>query len=229
MLLVIDSANVKDIKEIIDYYPIDGVTTNPSIIVKEKKHFMDLLEEIRETIGYERELFVQTLSFNSDDIVQEARFICETVPGKVVVKVPVTNEGIKAINTLKEMGIRTMATTVYTPLQGYLAAKAGASYITPYVNRIDNLTGNGVKVVKDIVQIVEKYSFNSQVLAASFKNAQQVLNVCLDGAHGVTVPPDIIREFLLHPVTEANVRDFSVEWEKVYGEKSVIYTNKISI
>ncbi|MED1472776.1 transaldolase family protein [Bacillus salipaludis] len=231
MLLVIDSANVKDIREIIKYFPIDGVTTNPSIIAKENKNFWELIEEIRETIGYEKEIFIQTLSINEGDIVKEANFIRENTPGpgRVIVKVPVTKEGIKAIETLNDRGIRTMATAVYTPLQGYLAAKVGATFITPYINRIDNLTGNGVNVAKEIVQIIDKHNFKSKVLAASFKNAQQVQNVCLEGVHGVTVSPDIIREFLLHPATEANVKDFSKDWHKVYGENNVINTNKIKI
>lgn len=229
MFLAIDSANVNDIREIIEYYPIDGVTTNPSIIARENKDFWELIEEIRETIGYEKEIFIQTLSINADDIVNEANYIRESTlaRGKVIVKIPATKEGIKAIETLEEVGIRTMATAVYTPLQGYLAAKVGASFITPYVNRIDNLTGNGLNVVKELVQIIDKHSFNSKVLAASFKNPQQVQNVCLDGVHGVTVSPNIIREFLSHSATEANIKDFSEDWCKVYGENSVLNTNKI--
>ncbi|OAH56295.1 fructose-6-phosphate aldolase [Domibacillus aminovorans] len=229
MLLVIDSANVEEIRELIDYYPIDGVTTNPSIIVKEKTDFLPLLKEISEVIGNERELFVQTLTFKTEDIIKEAKYIRETVPGNVVVKIPVTNEGIKAIKTLKEIGIRTLGTTVYTPLQAYVAAKAGASYVAPYVNRIDNLTGNGVNVVKEITQLLEKHHYNCQVLAASFKNVQQVHNVCLDGAHGVTAAPDIIKGFLTHPATEANVQSFSDDWQKAYGEKSVVNTDKVKM
>ncbi|MFK2825984.1 fructose-6-phosphate aldolase [Bacillus sp. B190/17] len=227
MLLVIDSANVEEIKELVEYYPVDGVTTNPSIIVKEKKGFVELLGEIREAIGNERELFVQTLTFKAEEMVEEAKHIRETVQGNVVIKIPVTHEGIKAIKALKAEGIRTMATTIYTPLQGYLAAKAGASYVTPYVNRIDNLAGNGVNVVKEMIQMLEKHQLNSQVLAASFKNVQQVHDVCLYGVHGVTAAPAIIKDFLAHPATEANVKVFSEDWQKAYGEKSVITTTTI--
>ncbi|MBS4216196.1 MULTISPECIES: transaldolase family protein [Neobacillus] len=229
MQLIIDSANLNDIRELVEYYPIDGVTTNPSIIVKEKKNFLLLLEEIREVIGCNRELFIQTLAVNAEEIVKEANYIRENILDKLVIKVPATKEGIKAIKALSESGVRTMATAIYTPLQGYLAAKAGATYVTPYVNRIENLDGNAVNVVKEIVEIIEKHHFNSKVLAASFKSVQQVHDVCLIGAHGVTVPPDILRLFLSHRATEANVKVFIEEWQTAYGEKSIIDANKIKI
>lgn len=229
MLLVIDSANVEDIRELVEYFPIDGVTTNPSIIVKEKKDFLHLLKEIRDVIGNDRELYVQTLSFKATEIIEEAKYIIEKVPGKVVIKIPVTIEGIKAIKTLKTLGIRTMATTIYTPLQGYVAAKAGASYVTPYVNRIDNLAGDGIQVVKELTQILDKHKFNCQVLAASFKNVQQVHNVCINGAHGVTLAPDIIKNLLSHPSTEANVSLFNADWYKEYGVKSLLNPGNIKI
>lgn len=229
MQLIIDSANLDDIRDLVDYYPIDGVTTNPSIIVKEKKNFLPLLEEIREIIGCNRELFVQTLADHAEEIVKEAKYIRENILDKLVIKVPVTKEGIKAIKALSEAGVRTMATTIYTPLQGYIAAKAGAAYITPYVNRIEKLEGNAVNVVKEIVQIIEKHHFNSKVLAASFKNVQQVHDVCLVGAHGVTIPPDILRLCFSHRATEANVKGFMEDWQKEYGEKSIVDTNKIKI
>ncbi|WP_256238014.1 fructose-6-phosphate aldolase [Bacillus sp. EB600] len=225
MLLVIDSANIEDIRELVDYFPIDGVTTNPSIIVKEKKNFLYLLKEIRDVIGNDRELYVQTLTFKATEIIEEAKYIIEKVPGKVVIKIPVTIEGIKAIKTLKTLGIRTMATTIYTPLQGYVAAKAGSSYVTPYVNRIDNLAGDGIQVVKELTQILDKHKFNCQVLAASFKNVQQVHNVCINGAHGVTLAPDIIKNLLSHPSTEANVSMFNDDWYKEYGVKSLLINN----
>lgn len=229
MQLIIDSANVNDIRELVEYYPIDGVTTNPNLIVKEKRDFLQLLEEIREVIGCNRELFVQTLAVNAEEIVKEAKYIRENILDKLVIKIPVTKEGFKAIKSLNEAGVKTMATSIYTPLQGYLAAKAGASYITPYVNRIENLEGNGVNVVKEIVQIIEKHHFNSKVIAANFKNVQQVHDVCLIGVHGVTVPPDILRLFSSHRATEANVKVFIEDWQKLYGEESIINMNKIKI
>jgi fructose-6-phosphate aldolase 2 len=221
MQLVIDSADIEKIKELNEYYPIDGVTTNPSIIVKEKKPFLPLLKEIRNIIGDEKELFVQVLSEKAEEMVDEAHFICEKISGNVLVKVPVTNEGIKAIKQLKAEGIRTLATTVYTPMSAFLAAKAGADYVAPYVNRIDNLTGNGVNVVSEITQIFARHHLACKVLAASFKNVQQIHNICLAGAHGVTAAPELIEAMLEHPSVEANVRQFRENWIDQYGNTSI--------
>ncbi|KKI92369.1 transaldolase [Bacillus sp. SA1-12] len=220
MKLVIDSANSNAINELHEYLPIDGVTTNPSIIVKEKKEFLPLLKDIRNVIGEEKELFVQTISEKAEDIREEAHYICHAISGNLLVKVPVTIEGIKAIKMLKKDGIRTLATTIYTPMSALLAAKAGADYVAPYVNRIDNLTGNGVKVVSDIIQLFSSHNLSCQVLAASFKNVQQLHGVFLSGTHGITASPELIKEMLNHPSVEKDVKKFSEEWASQYGRDS---------
>ncbi|MED3965410.1 transaldolase family protein [Niallia taxi] len=222
MKLFIDSANVNKIQLLSDYYSIDGVTTNPSIIVKEGKPYLPLLKDIQSSIGTEKELFVQAIADMAENIVEEAKYIQDSLQGNIVIKIPVTSEGLKAIKLLSRMGIRTLATTVYTPMNAYLAAKAGASYVAPYVNRIDNLSGNGIQVVKDIVEIFAKSNFNCEVLAASFKNTQQVLEVCLAGAQGVTASPDIIEAFLKVPSIKENVETFSKEWYGLYGSNSLL-------
>ncbi|MCM3217876.1 transaldolase family protein [Niallia taxi] len=222
MKLFIDSADVNKIQLLNDYYSIDGVTTNPSIIVKEGKPYLPLLKDIQSSIGTEKELFVQAIADMAENIVEEAKYIQDSLQGNIVIKIPVTSEGLKAIKLLSRMGIRTLATTVYTPMNAYLAAKAGASYVAPYVNRIDNLSGNGIQVVKDIVEIFAKSNFNCEVLAASFKNTQQVLEVCLAGAQGVTASPDIIEAFLKVPSIKENVETFSKEWYGLYGSNSLL-------
>ncbi|TRZ36017.1 fructose-6-phosphate aldolase [Niallia circulans] len=222
MKLFIDSANVNKIQLLSDYYSIDGVTTNPSIIVKEGKPYLPLLKDIQSSIGTEKVLFVQAIADMAENIVEEAKYIQDSLQGNIVIKIPVTSEGLKAIKLLSRMGIRTLATTVYTPMNAYLAAKAGASYVAPYVNRIDNLSGNGIQVVKDIVEIFAKSNFNCEVLAASFKNTQQVLEVCLAGAQGVTASPDIIEAFLKVPSIKENVETFSKEWYGLYGSNSLL-------
>ncbi|PLR73568.1 fructose-6-phosphate aldolase [Bacillus sp. UMB0728] len=221
MKLVIDSANVESIKKLVDFFPIDGVTTNPSIVVKEQKPFLPLLKEIRSVIGEEKELFAQTIAGDAEGMAGEARWLCEAVSGNVVVKIPVTFEGIKAIKMLKAEGIRTLATTVYTPMNAYLAAKAGADYVAPYVNRIDNLTGNGAKVVAEITEIFSKHNLSCEVLAASFKNVQQIHNVCLAGAHGITAAPELIEALVKIPSIEDNVESFRQDWIGQYGEGSL--------
>lgn len=221
MQLVIDSANIEKIKYLQEYFPIDGVTTNPTIIVKEKKPFLPLLQEIRDIIGNEKELFVQTVGSHAEELVKEAQFINKELPGNIIVKVPVTTEGIKAIKLLKEQGIRTLATTVYTPMSAYVAAKAGAEYVAPYVNRIDNLTGNGIQVVKDIVTIFKEHELSCKVLGASFKNVQQMQQVCLAGAEGITAAPELIEAMLTIPSVDANVQQFKDDWLTLYGKDTI--------
>ena len=221
MQLVIDSANIEKIKYLQEYFPIDGVTTNPTIIVKEKKPFLPLLQEIRDIIGNEKELFVQTVGSHAEELVKEAQFINKELSGNIIVKIPVTTEGIKAIKLLKEQGIRTLATTVYTPMSAYVAAKAGAEYVAPYVNRIDNLTGNGIQVVKDIVTIFKQHELSCKVLGASFKNVQQIQQVCLAGAEGITAAPELIEAMLTIPSVDANVQQFKDDWLALYGKGAI--------
>ncbi|RFU68567.1 transaldolase family protein [Bacillus sp. V59.32b] len=217
MRLYIDSANLNQIRHINEYFPVAGVTTNPSILVKEKRPFLDVLQEIREVIGEEKELFVQLLGDTAEEIVQEAKYISRELPGNTVVKIPVTEEGLKAIRRLSEENVPTLATTIYTSFQALMAALAGAKYVAPYVNRIDNLTGDGRKVVEEIVQLFSTNGLSTEMVAASFKNIQQVLNVCLAGAQSVTVGPDLIEKFIAFPATAADVAVFKEEWQKSYG------------
>ena len=221
MQLVIDSANIEKIKYLQEYFPIDGVTTNPTIIVKEKKPFLPLLQEIRDIIGNEKELFVQTVGSQAEEMVKEAQFINKELSGNIIVKIPVTTEGIKAIKLLKEQGIRTLATTVYTPMSAYVAAKAGAEYVAPYVNRIDNLTGNGIQVVKDIVTIFKQHELSCKLLGASFGNVQQIQQVCLAGAEGITAAPELIEAMLTIPSVDANVQQFKDDWLALYGKGAI--------
>lgn len=225
MRLYIDSADVKEIAYLNEYYPIAGVTTNPSILVKEQRPYLEVLREIREVIGEDKELFVQVIGDTAEEMVEEAKFITSELPGKVVVKVPVIEEGIKAIKLLTAENIPTLATTVYTSFQALMAAMAGAKYVAPYVNRIDNLTGGGVNVVAEIVELYATYQLPTEVLAASFKNVQQVHDVCLAGAETVTVSPDLIRKFIAFPSTPQDVAAFKNEWQNLYGADKTNLTN----
>jgi fructose-6-phosphate aldolase 2 len=219
MKIVIDSANVDTIKKLIDYYPIDGVTTNPSIIVKEKRPFLPLLKEIRSIIGDERMLHVQVLSSTATEMVEEAINNREQLGGNYYTKIPVTREGIKAIKELKLKGIKVLATTIYTPMQAIVAAKAGANYVAPYVNRIENLSGNGIQVVEEIRTMFDQYNLSCKILAASFKNVRQVQGVCLAGAHAITAGGDIIESLLNHPSTQGDVEQFQEDWKSFYREE----------
>ncbi len=223
--LYIDSASTEQITRLNKYYPISGVTTNPSILVKEGKPYLEVVQEIRSIIGEDKELFVQAIGETAEEIVDEARFVTSKIPGNVVVKIPVTEEGIRAMQSLKEENIPTLATTVYTAFQALIAAMAGAKYVAPYVNRIDNLSGNGVRVVEEIAQLFKIYDLPCEILAASFKNLQQVHDVCLAGSETVTVAPEIIEKMIAFPTTPTDVADFKNQWTTLYGVDHTNLTN----
>lgn len=220
MLLLIDSANMQNITRIQDLYPIDGVTTNPTIIAKEKKPFYPLLKEIRSIIGEEKMLHVQVVSNTAFEMVEEATCLMDRIGGNLYVKIPVIPEGIKAIKMLKETGIKTLATAIYTPLQAVVAAKAGAEFVAPYVNRIDNISANGVQVVSEIVEMFKKHHLDCKVLAASFKNVLQVQGACLAGAEGITADAEIIDALQSHILTDRSVEQFIKDWTSFYGAES---------
>lgn len=217
MIYILDTADIKEIERLFDLYPIDGVTTNPSIISKEKRDFIPLLKDIRSVIGSDAMLHVQALGTDSDGIVKEAEYLNETIGGNLYIKIPVIPQGIKAIKTLKKQGIKTTATAIFTPQQALIAAKAGADFAAPYVNRLDNILSDGVNVVREILLLYKNYNITAKVLAASFKNAEQVHRVSLYGCHAVTVNPEIMDLLVRHPLTDASVAKFIGDWDSVYG------------
>jgi fructose-6-phosphate aldolase 2 len=219
MELYIDSANVKQIAYLNDYYPIAGVTTNPSLLVKEKRPYLEVLKEIREVIGDKNKIFVQVIGDTANEMVDEAKFINQQLSGDVVVKIPVTQEGIKALKLLSSANIPALATTIYTSVQALLAAMSGAKYVAPYVNRIDNLSDNGAKVVAEIVKLFSIYNLSTRILAASFKNVQQIRDVCLAGAQMVTVEPELMEKLIAFPATSTDVAEFKRQWQQLYGMK----------
>jgi len=220
MLILLDTANIDSIKHINDIYPLDGVTTNPTIISKEKKDFIGILKEIRNTIGKEKMLHVQVVGSKAEDMIEEAIYLNEKIGGNLYIKIPVTEQGIKAMKELSKKGYKITATAIFTAQQALMAAKAGAEFVAPYVNRIDNLMADGIKVVSDIVSIFEIYNINSKVLAASFKNTEQIHNACLKGARSVTVNADLIKQLIYHPSTDLSVDNFIKDWEMQYGKNT---------
>jgi TalC/MipB family fructose-6-phosphate aldolase len=218
MKIIIDFANLDQIKEMYAYYPLDGVTTNPSILAKEGKNPYEVLKAIREFIGAEAELHVQVVSLEAESMIKEAHRIQEELGSNTYVKVPVTREGLKAIKALAVEGANITATAIYTQMQAYLAGKAGAHYAAPYVNRIDNLGADGVKVAKEIHDIFKKNDLKTEVLAASFKNSQQVLELAKYGVGAATIAPDVIEGLIkLDSVTSA-VAAFTKDFEGLCGE-----------
>lgn len=217
MELILDTGNVEEIKELYTILPVDGVTTNPTIVSKEKKKFVDLIKEIDAIVGEDTPIHAQVLSTKFEEIIEEALFI-SGLRKKIYVKIPVTADGLRAIKELKKKGIKITATAIFTAHQGFLAAKAGADYVAPYVNRLDNISADGVNTVKDLVNIININKLDSKVLAASFKNAQQVLELMKVGVHSVTIPTDIAKAMMSHPLTDWSVDKFIEDWENVFGK-----------
>lgn len=218
MKLIVDFANLDQIMEMYDYYPVDGVTTNPSILAKERKNPYDVLKAIREFIGADAELHVQVVSLDAESMIQEAHKIQEELGTNTYIKVPVSREGLKAIKALAAEGANITATAIYTQIQAYLAGKAGAHYAAPYVNRIDNLGADGVKVAREIHDIFQKNGLKTEVLAASFKNSQQVLELAKYGVGAATIAPDVIEGLIKLDSVQCAVDAFTKDFEKLCGE-----------
>lgn len=213
MKLLIDDADIAAIEEIYGTYPIEGVTTNPSILKKSGRPPFEVLRDIRSLIGPAAQLHVQAVASTAEGILEEAHRITQELGPATFVKVPAVPQGFKAMKRLRQEGIAVTATAVYTPMQAYLAGQCGAAYCAPYVNRIDNMGYDGVQVAKDIHDIFTKNNMACQVLAASFKNSQQVLELCRYGVGAATVSPDVIRGFAQNPAIDAAVAAFAADFE----------------
>ncbi len=217
MLFFLDTANVKEIARCFDLYPVSGVSTNPTLIAKEKRPFYDILSDIRKVIGEQTILHVQVLGADAETMVAEAHQLRDRFGSSIYPKVPVTPQGYKAIGTLAAAGFSVTATAIATPLQALLAARAGAAYTAPYVNRIDNIGGDGVGVVTSIMKLFATHNLSTKVLTASFKNVQQVHDVALAGAHAATMAPDLLDLVVKHPLTDSGVAGFNADWAAAFG------------
>lgn len=217
MKLIIDGVNMDEIREMYEYYPMDGVTCNPSILAKEGKNPYKILKEIRDFIE-DGELHVQVVSDMADDMVKEAYRILEELGQDTFVKIPTTKEGLKAIRILAAAGVNVTATAIYTPMQAFLAAKAGANYVAPYINRIDNLGSDGVRTAKEIHDMFDRYGFKAEVLAASFKNSRQVITLCEYGIEATTISHDVLELLLKNDSVDAALETFKNDFEKLCGE-----------
>lgn len=217
MKLCIDGASVREIRRIYDLYPVDGVSTNPTILARTGRKPYEVLTEIRSIIGEDGELFVQAVSPTAEGIVEEARRIVAELGRTTLTKIPCVPQGFKAMKLLKAEGLRFIGTAVYTPMQGFLAAKCGAEYVAPYVNRIDNMGFDGVQVSKDIHDAIVRSGLDSGLLAASFKNSQQVLELVKYGVKAVTLAPDVIDALVKNAAIDAAVGQFARDFADLTG------------
>lgn len=222
MLYIIDDADIEKIRQCVEFYPVDGVTTNPTIISKQKADFPELIRSLREVIGKDRMLHIQTTAEKAEDIIKEARMLQEFVGGDFYIKIPISPEGLKATMYLSKNGIKVTSTAIFTQQQALIAAKAGASFVAPYVNRLDNIVSDGVHVVEEVVELFKLHNINSKVLAASFKTVEQIHKIAMTGCHSITINPELYEKLIYHPMTLYAIDDFEKDWETVYGDNSIL-------
>lgn len=219
MLILIDHANVDAIKETLSYLPVDGVTTNPTILYREGREPLDLLHEIRAVLPEGAQLHVQIVSERAADMIEEARALRAEIPGNLFVKLPVTREGFAAIPRIVAQGIQVTATGIHSSMQGFMAAKAGARYVAPYVNRMDNFGIDGVRVAGEIHRTLKSYGMEADVLAASFKNSEQVLELVRQGVGAITAAPEVLAALIKNPATDAAIAEQNRHFEILVGER----------
>ena len=217
MKVLIDDANIESIKRITDLFPIDGVTTNPTILSKIGRNPKEVLKEIRKIIGDEADLHIQAVSISAKDIVEEGRIIVDQFGENTYIKIPANPQGFKAMKQLSSEGYKTTATVIYAPLQAFFAGKSGARYVAPYVNRIDNLGYDGIETTKQIHDILKINNLNTGVLAASFKNSNQFLQLVSYGVSGLTASPDVIDNLVKDENVDAATREFIKDFHSLIG------------
>ena len=221
MKLILDTANLDDIRYFNTYYPIEGVTTNPTILSREGGDIVAHLKEIRKIIGDEKELHIQVTETEYEAIVSEAKMIVKTFGKNTFVKIPATDVGLRATKTLSDEGYNVTVTAVLSAGQALLAANAGARYVAPYVSRLENICENGIETVAEIQQIFDADTTRTEILAASFKTAREVLDVALTGAGAATVSADVMKKLLSHTTTDTSIAGFAADWEKAFGKRTL--------
>lgn len=212
MKFFIDTANVEEIKEAASLGILDGVTTNPSLVAKEGKDFLELLGEITKIV--DGPISAEVVATDYKGILKEANDLAK-IHKNIVVKVPLIKEGLKAVKTLNEDGIKTNVTLCFSPSQALMAAKAGATYISPFVGRLDDISHEGMDLVQDIVQIYENYGYATQVLVASIRHPLHLVDAARIGAHVATMPFAVINKLFNHPLTDIGLDKFLNDWEKL--------------
>jgi transaldolase len=213
----LDTANIEAIKRFNGMGIVDGVTTNPTLISREGKSFSEVISEIVSIVN--GPVSVEVISTDYNGMVKEAKQLSE-ISKNVVIKIPMTAEGLKAIKTLSQEGIKTNVTLVFSANQALLAAKAGATYVSPFIGRLDDAGHIGMQVVVDTLNIFRNYGFKTEVIVSSIRHPLHVLEAAKLGAHVVTVPPAVLENMLKHPLTDAGIKRFLEDWEKVKSVSS---------
>lgn len=215
MKFFIDSANIDEIRDLAKKGIVDGVTTNPTLILKEKertgKNFEDIIKEIASIVSGPISAEVNSLEY--EKMVEEAKKL-SSISKNIVIKIPMTENGLKAVKTLKELGIETNVTLVFTPVQAVLAAKSGATYVSPFIGRIDDISDEGIKIIESIMKIFKNYNFQTKVIVASVRNPVHILKSLEIGADIATIPYNVFIQLVKHPLTDLGVKRFLEDYEK---------------
>ena len=210
MKIFIDTANIREIKEADSWGILDGVTTNPTLVSREKRDFKDLIMEIISIV--DGPISVEVIGLESHVMVEEARGLSK-LSDNVVVKIPMTKEGLKAVKVLSSEGVKTNVTLVFTANQGLLAAKAGATYVSPFIGRLDDIGFEGMEVVRDLVWIFETYDYETDVIVASIRHPMHVIEAAKSGAGVATIPFKVLDQMFKHPLTDAGIDRFLADWK----------------
>ncbi len=211
MKIFIDTANLEEIRDAASMGLVDGVTTNPSLIAREGRPFPELIREICAAVN--GPISAEVVAENAAGMVQEARNLADIHPN-IVAKIPITPEGLKAAKTLEAERIRTNLTLVFSPLQALLAAKAGASFVSPFIGRLDDIGHRGMDLIEQILTIYENYDFATEVIVASIRHPLHVVEAALRGADICTIPYKVIMQLARHPLTDKGIASFMADWKK---------------
>ena len=211
MKFFIDTANIEEIKKGLDLGMVDGVTTNPSLVAREQRPFEEILKDICSIV--EGPVNAEVVSLEADGMVKEGRQLA-AMSDNIVVKIPMIEEGLKAVRRLSAEGIKTNVTLVFSSTQALLCAKAGAAYVSPFVGRLDDISENGMDLISDIMTIYDNYGYESEVIVASVRNPIHVVQSALIGADIATIPYKVIAQLAKHPLTDIGMEKFLADWEK---------------
>lgn len=217
MEYLIDSADLKQIEKLNDIYPIAGVTTNPLILSRCKIDVKSAITGIRAIIGQEKKLHVQVHCNDYKGMIEQAKKLADLAGDNTYIKIPVTEDGLKAIRLLSDKGYKITATAIFTPQQAIVAAAAGALYVAPYINRLDNIATNGIEIAGNINKLLNDEGSKCKVLAASFSNVEQIHMTIMYGVTCLTIPPELFANMIYHPLTQSAVDEFMREGEKYYN------------
>jgi len=212
MKIFIDTANINEIKEAASMGLLDGVTTNPSLVAKEGKEFKTLLKEICSIVN--GDISAEVIATDHEGMLREGRELAK-IDDKIVIKVPLVKEGLKAVRQFKAEGIRTNVTLCFSPTQALLAAKAGAYILSPFVGRLDDISTNGMELISQIITIYRNYNYDTQVLVASVRHPLHVVEAALMGADIATIPFNVLTQLIKHPLTDLGLEKFLSDWKKV--------------